>query len=134
MGEVLKRSPERRNGCFAAVGFIPEDCFRERQLKIVVYIMKTAGKQLTLSSHHITRITVDFQAMLDPHWPEWKAIDARLFQMAERCGLEQELAQVLLRTKLGRPGDVVDGRKLLPKYLDIGSVELKLNCYNQRGG
>ena len=87
----------------------------------------------TLSSHHITHITIDFQAMPDPHWPEWKAIDAHLLQMAERCGLEQG-PQVLLRTRLGMSGDIVDGRQLLPKYWDIGSVELRLNYYNQRGG
>ena len=77
----------------------------------------------TLSSYHITHLTIDFVAMPGPHWPEWKAIDTHLLRMTERCGLKQG-PQVVLRTRLGIPGDILDGRQLLPGYWEIGPVEL----------
>lgn len=86
----------------------------------------------TLSSYNFTRLTVDFVAMPSPHWPEWKAVDVYLLQMAERCGLRNG-PQVVLRTRLGVPGDVIDAQQFLPKYQEIGPVELKLNVRDQRG-
>lgn len=86
----------------------------------------------TLTSYHLTNLTIDFVAMPNPHWPEWNVVDAHLLQMVERCGLRQG-PQVVLRTRLGMPGDVVDGRQLLPKYWDIGNVELRLSVRHQRG-
>ena len=85
----------------------------------------------TLCSYHIKHLTVDFTAMPGPHWPEWKAVDSHLLQMAERCGLEQG-PEVVLRTRLGMPGDAVDVRQLLPMYLDIGQVRLRLNSRDHR--
>lgn len=70
--------------------------------------------------------------MPNPHWPEWKVVDTHLVQMVERCGLRQG-PQVVLRTRLGIPVDIIDGRQLLPKYWEIGPVYLKLNARNQRG-
>jgi len=84
----------------------------------------------TLCSYHISNLTLDFTAMPSPHWPEWKAVDKLLLQMAERCGLKRGPG-VVLRTRLGMPGDAVDVRQLLPKYWDIGPVELRLNDRNQ---
>lgn len=78
----------------------------------------------TLSSYHLTHLTIDFMAVPSPHWPEWKAVDTYLLQMAERCGLRKG-PQVVLRTKLGMPGNAVDGHQLLPKYWNVGPVELR---------
>ena len=86
----------------------------------------------TLSSHHLTHLTIDFVAMPSPHWLEWKAVDAHLLQMVERCGLRQG-PRVVLRTRLGMPGDVIDGHQLLPKYWDVGQVELMLSVRHPRG-
>ena len=86
----------------------------------------------TLSSCHLTHFTIDFVAMPSPHWPEWKTVDTCLLQMAERCGL-RERPQVVLRTRLGMPGEVVEGHQLLPNYCKVGLVELRLNVRNQRG-
>jgi len=85
----------------------------------------------TLCSYRIMHLTIDFTAMPSPHWPEWKAVDSHLLQMAERCGLERG-PEVVLRTRLGMPGDAVDVRQLLPKYWDIGPVELRLIPRKQR--
>ena len=85
----------------------------------------------TLSSNRITHITIDFVAIPSPNWPEWKAIDAHLLQMVERCGLKHG-PRVVLRTRLGMPGDEVGGHQLVPKYREIGIVELKFNYPNER--
>jgi len=87
----------------------------------------------TLSSYHLTRFTIDFVTIPNPHWPEWKTVDDHLVEMTERCGLRQG-PQVVLRTRLGTPSDVVNGDQLLPKYWEMGPVELCLNVRNQRGG
>jgi len=87
----------------------------------------------TLSSYHLARLTIDFVAMPSPHWPEWKTVDTHLLRMTERCGLRHG-PRVVLRTRLEAPGGggAADGRQLLPKYWDVGPVELRLNCRNQR--
>ena len=85
----------------------------------------------TLCSYHITHLTIDFTVMPSPHWPEWEAIDSHLLQMVERCGLKQG-PEVVLGTRLGMPGDAVDVRQLLPKYMDIAPVRLRLSSPNQR--
>ena len=85
----------------------------------------------TLSSDHLTYLTIDFVAMPSPHWPAWDDIDTNLLQMVERCGLKQGPG-VVLRTRLGMPGDAVDGHQLLPKYGVVGRVKLKLNCRSQQ--
>jgi hypothetical protein len=85
----------------------------------------------TLSSYHFTHLTIDFVAMPSPHWPAWDDVDTNLLQMVERCGLKQG-PEVVLRTRLEMPGDAVDGRRLLPKYGDIGYVKLRSNCRNQQ--
>jgi hypothetical protein len=87
----------------------------------------------TLSSYRLAQLTIDFVAIPSPQWPEWKTIDFLLLQMTERCGLRQG-PQVLLRIRLEAPGDIVDVRQLLPKYLDVGPVEMRINPRQPRGG
>ncbi|KAF9789360.1 hypothetical protein BJ322DRAFT_531350 [Thelephora terrestris] len=87
----------------------------------------------TLSSYRLAQLTIDFVAIPSPQWPEWKTIDFLLLQMTERCGLRQG-PQVLLRIRLAAPGDIVDVRQLLPKYLDVGPVEMRINPRQPRGG
>lgn len=78
----------------------------------------------TLSSFHLTHLTIDFMAIPSSQWPEWKAVDTLLVQMTERCGLSQG-PHVVLRNRLGGPSDVADVLQLLPKYLDVGLVEMQ---------
>lgn len=86
----------------------------------------------TLSSIHIARFTINFTAIPGPHWPHWKATDTHLVQMAERCNLQRR-PQVVLYTKFEAASDIVDGRQLLPKYWEVGPVELKFQSRHHRG-
>ena len=78
----------------------------------------------TLSSFHLNHLTIDFVAMPSPQWSEWKTVDTHLLQMVERCGLRQG-PKVALRTRLRAPAGVADGGQLLPKYWEVGQVELQ---------
>ena len=86
----------------------------------------------TMSSFHLSHLTIDFVAIPSPQWAEWKTIDTHLLQMAERCGLRQG-PKVALRTRLGVPVDVADGGQLLPKYWEVGQVELMVSVRHHRG-
>lgn len=92
--------------------------FKEEQSPLLLFSLLS-----TLSSLRLTHLIIDFAPIPDHHWPEWKAIDTHLFHMAKRCGLRRG-PQVRLRTRLEVVGDVPDGRQLLPKYSEIGPVEV----------
>ena len=53
--------------------------------------------------------------MQNLHWPEWKSISTQLLQISERHCLKQAPG-VVLQTRLGMPGEIVDGYKLSPKF------------------
>ena len=77
----------------------------------------------TLSSIHLTRLTIHFVAIPGSYWPKWKAIDIYLHQMVQRCHL-QPAPRVALRKRSANIINTTYGEQLLPKYWRIGPVEV----------